>query len=172
MTSPASTRLLVGFGPEVEQVGQIALELRDFGADGRDQRLVARSAAPQLATPLGDRRQAGLEILADRREQGRADPVAFAQLGRTRAPRPRAGCARAPARPGRADCRAASSWSSAHRPACRRRAQGPSRRAPPCRIAPDRTAIRSASTASTPRPAGSPDCRSPRRRRRCRSASA
>ena len=54
-----------------------------------------------------DRRQPRPQVLADRRQQGRAQPVALAQGRRTPAPRLRAGRARAPARSGRAGCRAA-----------------------------------------------------------------
>src|SRR6185503_3720587 len=64
---------------EVDEIGDVTLQLLRFGGDGRKQGLVAEAAAAQLAHRSGDGPDRRFEILADQREQGRADPVALAR---------------------------------------------------------------------------------------------
>ena len=70
-------RCLVGLGAKLQQVGKIALKLRDFRADSGYQRLPVRASALQAADCRNDRREARFEILTDRRKQYRTDSIAF-----------------------------------------------------------------------------------------------
>ena len=171
VTPPASIGVLVAFGAELEQVGDIAVELARPPSRSVDTScLVARAAAPQLADGAADRRQPRPQVLADRRQQRRAQPVALAHRRERRAPRLRAARARAPARPGRAG------WSAA---AAASRSTGgvPSSRARPAAAstwAPDRTGWNSHSAGWQPRTCRARPARPIRgsaRPRQCRSAS-
>src|SRR5262245_13008100 len=71
-------RHLVGLWPKLQQVGKVALELRNFRTDGRYQRLCVRTAALEAADGCANDRESRFEILPDRREERRADPVVFA----------------------------------------------------------------------------------------------
>src|SRR6476469_3389674 len=64
---------------ELEQAGNVALHLRRLGLDGRDIFLVLGTLAPLLARRSENSREPGLEVLADRGEQRRADLFALPQ---------------------------------------------------------------------------------------------
>ena len=112
-------------------------------------------AMAQLLRGVQDRGQRRAQVMADRRQQRGAQPIAFAHASRYRAFRPPAADARAPAPPGRAGRSAAAAGRSAADP----RHPRARRRAPPeCgrRQQMGRNSHSDAVSVPEPRPAGLP----------------
>src|ERR1044072_2188501 len=55
-------RLLIGFGSEIEQVVEVAVELRRFGAERGYELLVGGAGSSESADGFGDRLQTGFQI--------------------------------------------------------------------------------------------------------------
>ena len=144
VTPPASIGSESEPRAELEQVGEIAVELRRFRC---------RSPRPAACRPCrcaaarGRRRRSPSVAAAG---PGRSTTARWRAAGRvraarrTRAPRLRAARARAPARPGRAGCRATGRLLGARPAARHRRGQGRPRRCTARPSGPDGTAIRRA----------------------------
>ena len=84
-------RLLVRRRLELEQVRDVAFELRGLRTDRREERPVGRTAALEFAHCARNRGEPGADILADRGKERRPQPVALAHrsefLGLTLEPR-------------------------------------------------------------------------------------